>query len=248
MERDGRAVRDGFADAIFVEISFRRVVFPEGDEGPLSIDGPIDGRAGEADVGRFRQGSGQVVAQFPAGGPVGFIDEDDDVLALVDVCGHSVELVDHRDDQAPAVPLEQFPEVAFACHDLDLPDAYRFEVPVQLAFQFVPVYEHDDGRVLEDRVFQDLLGGDDHGVGLAGTLGVPDQTAFLVGIRCPLDEFSDRPHLVGSEDDLLEFVVLPGEEDIIGEEPDHAFPIAECLYQCLEVSVGLLPPVEEGLS
>src|SRR5262249_23547026 len=47
------------------------VVHAEDLERPLAVGRPVDGRAGEAQVGRIRQRAHQVVAQIPARAAVG---------------------------------------------------------------------------------------------------------------------------------------------------------------------------------
>ena len=150
--------------------------------------------------------------------------------------GHALELVDHRDDQAAPVGLEQFLEVFLALGHGDLAEADRLQVAEELGFQLVAVHDHEDGRVLEGRVFDQPLGDRDHRVGLARSLGVPDQAPPLAGVLGPLDGPLDGSHLVRPQDGLGKLLVLAGEEDEVGDDPEHSPGGDERLDQRLEVA------------
>ncbi|MCY1308567.1 hypothetical protein D9M70_585850 [compost metagenome] len=66
-----------------------------------------DGCACEADDRRRRHRRHQVGAEVLGHGTVGFIDEHVDVVAQATVSLDGLELVDHRDDQAPEVGVQQ---------------------------------------------------------------------------------------------------------------------------------------------
>ncbi len=76
---------------------------------------------------------------------------------------------------------------------------------------------------------------------------MPDQCAALRGVGGALDEALGGAHLVGAEDDLLELVVLAGEEDEVGQGTEHTARGEEGLDQGLEVAGLLIAPVEERL-
>ena len=117
MELDRRAVFDRLGDGILVEVALP-IVHAEYFEGALALRGPVNRRAGEADIGGIRQSAHQVVAEMPAGGTVGLIDQDDDVLAAVQVGGDVVKLVDHRHDQAAIVRGQDVLQLMSCCRDL----------------------------------------------------------------------------------------------------------------------------------
>ena len=84
------------------------VVFAsEGLEGALAVGGFVHRGPGETEEGRIRQAGHEEVAEVAAGGTVGFVDEDVDVRALVEIRRHVAELVDHRHDDAPVVVPKQ---------------------------------------------------------------------------------------------------------------------------------------------
>ncbi len=102
VERQGGAVLDAVGDGILVQVALV-ILAAEGLEGALAVGGLVHRRAGEADEGRVRQAGHEEVAEVAAGGAVGFVDQDVDVRARVQVRRHVAELVDHRHDDAPVV-------------------------------------------------------------------------------------------------------------------------------------------------
>lgn len=134
---------------------------------------------------------------------MGLVHEDEDRVPGIDLLRHPFELVDHRDDETPVIGCKEFLQLPFALCNFDIPDAGCGEIAEELGFEFVPVHKQDDGRALENRFAEDLLGCHDHRVGLARPLGVPDKAAFLPGIPCPPEQLIDSPHLVLAEHDFL---------------------------------------------
>ena len=105
VERERGAVLNAVGNGILVQIAL--VIFAaEGLEGALAIGGLVHWGAGETDIGGVRQTGHEEVAEIAAGGAVGFVDEDVDIRAGVEVRRHVAELVDHRDDDAPIVVLQ----------------------------------------------------------------------------------------------------------------------------------------------
>src|SRR5271157_3049942 len=86
----------------------------------------------------------------------------------------------------------------------------------------------------------------DHGIGLARSLGVPDEPTPLAGVLGPLDGPLDGSHLVRPEDGLGKLLVLAGEEDEFGDNSEHSPGGNERLGKRLEVArlCQLVPPVE----
>jgi hypothetical protein len=156
-----------------------RVITPEDNESALSISGLIDGRAGEAQVCGVGQGCHQVVAQVSTGGAVGFIHQDKDIGSGIEVGRDIIELVDHADDQAAAVAGAASGRCRFDLATSTCAETYRGQVAEKLRFQLVAVHQHQHGGVFKNGLFQDALGGGDHGVGLARALRVPDQAALF---------------------------------------------------------------------
>ena len=104
VERQGRAVLNTVGDGILVQIA-PVVLAAEGLEGALAIGRLIHRGAGETEVGGVRQPGHEEIAKVAAGGAVGFVDEDVDVRARIEVRRHVSELVDHRHDDAPIIVL-----------------------------------------------------------------------------------------------------------------------------------------------
>src|SRR3989337_4097711 len=95
---------------------------------------------------------------------------------------------------------------------------------------------------------EDLLGGADHGEGLARALCVPDQAGALHRVQGTLYPLLDRPRLVLAEDDLPQLVVALEEDDPVPQEPEEALPREEPLHLALEVTRLVVLPVEEALA
>jgi len=76
---------------------------------------------------------------------VGFVDEDVDVRARVEIRRHVAELVDHRHDDAPVVATQQLVEPGDATGVLQVALAERGEVLEHLIFQLVAVDHQEDG-------------------------------------------------------------------------------------------------------
>ena len=152
VERHGGAVLDRLGDRVLVEVALR-VVAAEDLEGALAVGDPVDGRAGEADVGGVGQGAHQVVAEVAARGAVGLVHQHEDVLPRVEVGRDVVELVNHRDDQAAVVRRRGcWRRSCLLCGDLDCAEAVGGDVPKSCCLQLVAVHEHEHGRVLAARV------------------------------------------------------------------------------------------------
>lgn len=151
-----------------------------------------------------------------------FVNEHKDVCACVHVRRHLVEFVDHGNDEPSSVACQEFIEVVFTFGNFNVLDTDGVEIPVELRLQLVPVNEHNDCGIRKDRIFDNLLCGNDHGVGLARALGVPYEPTLLGCVLCALYQFMYRPHLVWSQYHLLELVVLSGEENEIGKRFNHA--------------------------
>ena len=85
MQRHGGPVVDRLGDGVLVQVAAAAVIAAEDLEGALAVGGLVDGRAGEAEIGGVGQRRHQVVAQVAAGGAVGLVDQDEDVVAGVEV-------------------------------------------------------------------------------------------------------------------------------------------------------------------
>ena len=97
--------------------------------------------------------------------------------------------MNHRDDQAAKIRLQQLAEpcLAVGVFNLDVLGGELAEQPVhpgdELAFQFVAVNDENDGGFAENILpLQNQARGDDHGERLARPLRVPDEAGPL-GVR-----------------------------------------------------------------
>ncbi len=124
VQRQRGAVLDAVCDGILVQVALV-ILAAEGLEGALAVDGLVHRRAGEADEGRVRQTGHEEVAEVPASGAVGLVDEDVDVRAGVEIRRHVAELVDHRHDDAPVVVLQELVEPGDAAGVLQIAQAER---------------------------------------------------------------------------------------------------------------------------
>ena len=131
--------------------------------------------------------------------------------------------------------------------DLDVAEPDRLQIREELRLQLVAVDQHQHRRVLEHRRLDQLLGCGDHGEGLARPLGVPHQSSLLPRLGGSLHDLVHGTHLMGPQHHLLQLVVGSGEEDEVGENPQHPLGMHERLAQVLVVAGGLVPPVERRL-
>ena len=106
-DRQRRLVLDRLGDGVLVEIP-QLIVGAENLERALALGRLVDGRAGEPDDRRIGQGRHQVRAQILGYRPVRLVDEHVDIVAGIGVLLDTLELVDHRKDQAALVGLKQF--------------------------------------------------------------------------------------------------------------------------------------------
>lgn len=130
------------------------------------MGGLVNGGPGKTDEGGVGQGPHQIVAQVPACGPVGLVNEHIDVFPEVEVRVGVVKLMDHGDDEAPGVVLKKFPQVPLAQGQVHVAEAHGLEVLEKLLLQLVAVHDHEHRGVLKTGVLQELLGHGDHGEGL----------------------------------------------------------------------------------
>ena len=246
VKRHGRAVVDRLADRVLVEVPLR-VPPAEHPEGASAVGGLVDRRAGEPDVGGVGQRPHEEVPQVAGGGAVGLVDEDEHVVPGDEVRRHVVELVDRRDDQSPMVGLEELSQMPLRLGDLDMAEPDGLEVREELGLQLVAVHQHEHRRVLEQRRLDQLLRRGDHRERLPRPLGVPDQPPPLLAIGGPLHHLVDSPHLMGPQHDLTQLVVATGEQDEVGEDPQHPLGMHEGPDEVLIAAGGLVPPVQQHL-
>jgi hypothetical protein len=74
-----------------------------------------------------------------------------------------------------------------------------------------------------------LLGGHNHGEGLAGALRVPNEARPPLWVEGAGDDFLHRAGLVLAQDEFVEFVVFAGEEDVITQDAQEPSAIKELL-------------------
>jgi len=170
---EGGAVFNGLGDRVLVEVALR-VVGAEGLEGTLPLGRLVNRSAREADEGGRRQCAHQVVAKIAAGGPVRLVDEDEEVVAGAGVSAHALELVDHGDDEAAEVLIQERLKTRLGVRvlDLDVAPAHLADHPVdpasELALQLVAINDEENGGAGEAGfVLENEASGGDEGEGLA---------------------------------------------------------------------------------
>ena len=126
-----------------------------------------------------------------------------------------VKLMNHGDDEAAKICLQQFAQsrLAVGVFNLDVLGLQLAEQSVhpadELAFQFVAVNDQNDGRLAENILsLQDKPGGGDHGEGLARALRVPDEPGLFGFVGTTRHDLDSRPRLVLAQDGLPQFVIL----------------------------------------
>ena len=128
--------------------------------------------------------------------------------------------MDHGDDQAAEVGIQQGLQIGLVVGPLDrnvllLHLAQQALDPaLQLAFQFGAVHHQDHRRMSEARlVLQDQPRGRQQGEGLAGTLGMPDQSACLGRIGAAVQDRVDGSLLMLTQHRLARLAILHVEKD-----------------------------------
>ena len=149
---------------------------------------------------------------------MGLVHEDEDVRPGAEVGVRLVELVDHRDDQAAVVGVEQLAEPRLGRRRLERrcrrpAGCWKSWLSSSLRSTSIRTVGFSNTRI-----GQDLLAPRDHREGLARALRVPDEAPALARGRRPLDHLLDGPRLVLAEDDLPQLVVLLEEDDVVAEE------------------------------
>ena len=153
------------------------------------------------------------------------VDEHVDVVIEVGVLLDALELVDHRDDQAPSIGSEQLSQhfLRASAPDGDVLLLHLAQQPLhptcELAFQLRAVNYDHDRRVAETLLcFQYQAGGREQCEGLAGPLGVPDEAASLPRLGTPLDDAVYGAALVLAQYGLARLAILHVEEDPVAQD------------------------------
>ena len=165
-----------------------------------------------------------------------------------------LELVDHRDDQAAAIRIEDVLQVVLALGSLDMDVGglhlaeQAVHPPLKLALQLVAVDDEDDGGVVEaGLVLEDLPGSGQKREGLARALGMPDEATGLLGVGAAGDDLVDRLALVLAQDRLLGLGVLDVEEDPVLQRAQEGVRLEERLDGALVgLVLGILPLEDEA--
>jgi hypothetical protein len=88
---------------------------------------PVDGRAGESEQEGVRERFAHLDAEVALLGAMGLVDEDDDVLAVVELARGLAELVDCRDDDLAHIVVEQLLKLLAAVGGLEVRDVVGVE-------------------------------------------------------------------------------------------------------------------------
>ena len=154
------AVPDGVAVAVARHVAGLVLRGPEGAEGVLV--GAVDWRSREAEEERIGQGGAHLLPQVSLLGPVGLVDHDDDVVALVQDSIHFAELEDRCDEDLPRVCCEEGRQFLLTAGGGHVGDIRRVEVTRYLILEVDSVIDDYHGRVLELRRHPQLLSREDH--------------------------------------------------------------------------------------
>ena len=222
----------------------------KGLEGALAHLAAVDGRAGEAKEEGVGQRGAHVDAEVAFLRAVRLIHQHDDVAARQETLFDAVKLVDGGDNDAARVAGEQLRKMVAAL-GVDGGQAKRFQVLEHLRFQFQPVHDNEDGRVVECGLAAQQVGGDNHGQRLARALRVP----FQAGIGCgevgraghdAFNNFLHRAHLVRAQQVLLRGIVDAVEERVVAQQAQVGVAVEEGVDQALQpvVAAVRLPLVE----
>ena len=150
---------------------------------PVGVD---DRGTGEAEEAGVREGGAHVSGQRPFLGPVRFVDEDDDVVALVQrhrrrVLVLPLEPEDRRQDDAALVPTQCVAQFGLRFCDRDAREPGGEELALHLLDQVQAVQHYQDGGRTNPIVVEQAQRSEAHEQGLAGPLGVLDESTRSTG-------------------------------------------------------------------
>ncbi len=241
VEGQGGAVLDAFVDGVFVVDAVGVGGVAEGLEGALAHLAPVHGGAGEAEEEGIGQGRPHVDAQVALLGTVGLVHQHHHVAPGLDGLGHAVKLMDGGDDHAPAVVAQGFAQMTAALGPNGV-QTKGFHILQHLGLQLQPVHDDQDGGVEQSGVTAQKMGGHDHGEGFAGPLGVGFQTgAGFVGVGLggdgPLHDLLHGPHLVGTQEVLLQGVVHAIEEGVVSQQTQDLGGVEEAFAQIRQAKI-----------
>ena len=254
----GRAVVDGALDVVDVDVVA---------EDLLGADvGRLDRGSGEADERGVGQRVADVLGEAVADGrlvlaldqpgfeavlaAVGFVGDENDVAPLREqrefipvFFGH--ELLDGREDDSPTGDLEQVFEVG-AAGGLLRGLAQEFlparEDVEQLIVEVVAVGQHDQRRVRQRRMLNDLAGVEQHRQALAAALRVPDHPDAAVALDPGrrdgvIHRLVDGVILVIGGDLLGDGCAVGLEDDEIADQVEQALRREDALDQRLKLGL-----------
>ena len=160
VELEGGAISDRLLEAVAAHVAARVLLCTEGVIG-VAID-PVDGSAGEAKQKGIGKSAAHLHAETSLLGAVRFVDEHDDVVAIVEHPFCFPEAEDGGDDDLAGVLLEQTHQIGagFALHQVG--HIAGMEGATDLGIE-VDAVDHDHhGGVAEHGMLAELLGRKHH--------------------------------------------------------------------------------------
>ena len=238
LDRQRRLVLDRLLDRIFVEIA-ALVLRAENLERAFALLGLGDRRPGEADDRGVRHGGHQVGAEVLSDRTMRLVDEDVDVVAGAAVLPDRLKLVDHRDDQAAKIRIEQLLQFGLGVGALGgdvllLHFAEQSLDPaLHLAFEFGAIDDEDHRRVLEPLLLSSRISlrRGQQREGLARSLRVPDEAARLCRIGASGHDRVDGAALMLPQHRFLGLAVLNVEQNPMLQRAQKIRALEEGLHR-----------------
>jgi hypothetical protein len=144
---------------------------------------------------------------------MGFVDQNVNVLASVDLRRHVAELVDHGNDDSAVIGPEEALQFSNVIGMRNIVQTDGGEVLQHLIFELIAVNHQQDGRLVRSWRFEEQFGRFDHRIGLTAALGVPDESTTERWVESATNYLVNSGGLVLSQDILLERVFLFRKED-----------------------------------
>jgi len=220
VQGQGGAVADGFFEAVAAHVAVLVFIGSEGGEGVALA--AVDGCARQPEEKGVRQGGAHFDAEVAFLRAVGFIHEDDNVIAFVQHAIGFGKLENGGDDDLARVLFEQGFEFGAAFGFDEVGDVGGVEGGADLGVEVEAIHHDEDGGVAQAGLQAQFLGGEDHQQRFARALKMPDESFFACAPEHALDDLVGAFVLLVAADDFeAALFFVGGEEGEMGENVEE---------------------------
>ena len=220
----GGTVVDGIDDAVFVQIILYLAVFILDAKLPMGLGNRRTRKGKTLGVGQHGTQFHLIITVFRA---VGFIDEHDDIVALVLDLTQLLEFLNGSDEHARRLVSEYAFQVANTHHHPRVRKHTVEEGVVHLVLQVLAVHHDENGGVVQGFGLAEFVGSVKHGERLARTLGVPNHALRLVGLHYPIDNLVGGTQLLVTRHFLDDLVVVALKHNEMLQDVEHALGLQQ---------------------